>query len=198
LSNRGSDGDQFEDFAPRDQGFSLLRTKGQTVRWYARGAVVPIVVFIAAIALYGALAGPHHHAKASTTTSTSMAVTTTTKPRPVTTTTKPRPVTTTTKPRPVTTTTKPRPVTTTTKPAPTGKYKISFTCSGGQSVTVTGVGANTDNRLTITGPSRYQASGATATVSFMALAGTYVATDTDPHGSAFINYVSSGSTAMCS
>jgi hypothetical protein len=171
---------------------------------------MPIVVFIAAIAFYGALAGPHprHHVVVTTTTTTNPPVTTTTKPHhhvvvatttttlpPVTTTT--HPVTTTTKPRPPVTTTT-RPVTTTTKPRPTGKYKISFTCSGGQSVTVTGVGSTAANRLTVTGPSNYQASGATATVSFTALAGTYVATDTDPHGSAFINYASSGSTAKCS
>ena len=38
MSNQTPDGDQFDGFAPRDQGFSLLRTPRQTLAWYLRAA----------------------------------------------------------------------------------------------------------------------------------------------------------------
>jgi hypothetical protein len=80
----------------------------------------------------------------------------------------------------------------------TGTYKIYLTCSGGQDVTITGTGPTSANTLTVTGPSNHQASGRTATVSFTALAGTYVATDHDSNGGTFINYASGGQASACS
>ena len=38
VPNQTPDGDQFDEFAPRDQGFSLLRTPKQTLAWYLRAA----------------------------------------------------------------------------------------------------------------------------------------------------------------
>ncbi len=38
MPNQTPDGDQFDEFAPRDQGFSLLRTPKQTLAWYLLAA----------------------------------------------------------------------------------------------------------------------------------------------------------------
>jgi hypothetical protein len=229
LPNQTPDGDQFDEFAPHDQGFSLLRTPRQTFTWYLRASIIPAIVLILVVAVaYGDLNKHHSNpvtvvTQTTTTTTQPPPTTTTTRPHhvvtrrhPTTTTTRPRPPATTTTPRPVTTTTvfhptttvRPvttttirhhrRPVTTTTRHVTTGTYKISFTCSGGQSVTVSGTGPTSSNTLTVTGPSDYSASGTTATVSFTALAGTYVATDHDSNGGTFINYASGGQASACS
>jgi hypothetical protein len=63
---------------------------------------------------------------------------------------------------------------------------------------VSGTGPTSSNTLTVTGPSDYSASGTTATVSFTALHGTYVATDHDSSGGTFINYASGGQASACS
>lgn len=224
--SRDHDSDPFEEFAPRNQGFSLLRTRRQTVAWYARSAAIPAVVGVVVLAV-AALAVEHSktpRATTSTTTTTSdHVVSTTTPPRnkknhsPSTTTTQPhvkkrpassttttvpkRPVTTTTRPtptttifRPPTTTTKPKHPTTTTTAPKESTYSVTFTCAGGETVTVSGTGPTASNSLTVDGPIDNFASGATATVSFTAIKGTYVATDTDASGGAFVNYISSPST----
>jgi hypothetical protein len=231
LPNQTPDGDQFEEFAPHDQGFSLLRTSRQTFRWYLRASIIPMLVLVLVVGVgYGDLNKHHsnlvpattsttqppatttttppvttttvHHPVTTTTTHRKPPVTTTTVHHPVTTTTTHRkpPVTTTTVHHPVTTTTTHRkpPVTTTTVHVTTGTYKISFTCSGGQSVTVSGTGPTASNTLTVTGPSAYSASGTTATVWFTALAGTYVAIDHDSNGGTYINYASGGQATSCS
>ena len=214
MPNQTPDGDQFDEFAPHDQGFSLLRTPRQTFRWYLRASIIPVLVLVVVVAVgYGDL--NKHHTNSVTVTTQTTTTTTTTQPPPTTTTTRPHHVvtkrhstTTTTRPRPPTTTTTVRAVTTTTRPRPptttttrrvtTGTYKIYFTCSGGQDVTITGTGPTSANTLTVTGPSNHQASGRTATVSFTALAGTYVATDHDSNGGTFINYASGGQASACS
>lgn len=204
---------------------SLLRTPGQTFRWYlrARGPIVGIALVAVILAAGYALGPGAHKAPAArdtvpTTTTTVVATTTTTKPPPTTTTTKPHhhvvpPTTTTTRPLPpttttthpvetTTTTTRPptttttirrRPPPTTTTTAPQTSYSVTFTCSGGQSVTVSGTGPTASNSLTVDGPTDYSSSGQTATVSFVAAKGTYVATDYDSQGGAFVNYSASPS-----
>jgi len=163
-----------------------------------------VLVLVVVVAVgYGDL-NKHHTNSVTVTTQTT--TTTTTQTTTTTTTTQPPPTTTTTRPHHVvtkrhstTTTTRPRPpTTTTTRRVTTGMYKISFTCSGGQNVTITGTGPTSANTLTVTGPSNHQASGRTATVSFTALAGTYVATDHDSNGGTFINYASGGQASACS
>ncbi len=233
MSNRDHDGDPFEEFAPRDQGFSLLRTKGQTIAWYARSAAIPVLVGVLVLAVAAHAVDHPKTPKAAasttttaapTTTTTKASVTTTTKPRikkkhtapttttttqpkhVVTTTTQPasttttttavRPPVTTTTLRPVTTTTKP-PTTTTTAPKQTS-YTVKFTCAGGETVTVSGTGPSASNSLSVIGPIDNFASGQTATVSFTAVAGTYVATDQDASGGAYVNYISSSGGTACS
>lgn len=204
---------------------SLLRTPGQTFRWYlrARGPFVGIALLAVILAAGytmgpGARKAPVAGGTAPTTTTTAVATTTTTKPLPTTTTTRPHhhvapPTTTTTRP-PTTTTTHPvaaattttrpptttttirrRPPTTTTTTAPQTPYTMTFTCSGGQSVTVSGTGPTASNSLTVDGPTDYSSSGQTATVTFVAAKGTYVATDYDSQGGAFVNYSASPSCA---
>ncbi len=211
---------------------SLLRTPGQTFRWYlrARGPIVGIALVAVILAAGYALGPGAHKAPAArdtvpTTTTTVVATTTTTKPPPTTTTTKPHhhvapPTTTTTRPPTTTTTTRPpttttthpvaaattttrpptttttirrRPPTTTTTTAPQTSYTVTFTCSGGQSVTVSGTGPTASNSLTVDGSTDYSSSGQTATVTFVATKGTYVATDNDIQGGAFVNYSASPS-----
>jgi hypothetical protein len=84
------------------------------------------------------------------------------------------------------------PTTTTTVHHVPSKYSVSFTCSGGQNVIITGTGATTSNTLVVVGPNGFtrRATGKSATVQFAAVLGAYQATDTDATGANITWYAS--------
>jgi hypothetical protein len=191
--------------ADKSNDSPLLRGPGQTTRWYVRARGPWVLAALVVVGIVWYLSNPlkpHHPAPPTTTTIAAPTTTTppTTSTLPPTTTTTVHhvvhPTTTTTVHHitpPTTTTTRYIPPTTTTtvRHVPS-KYEVSFTCSGGQSVIVTGTGATAKNTLVVVGPNGFvrRASGKSATIQFTAVLGAYQATDTDSTGANVTWYAS--------